>query len=64
MKLYVITVMHPIDREDRQVEIWAEDMEAAITEVENDLIDGEYVLKAERAILKKGETYDNSERGI
>lgn len=63
MKLYVLTIMHPLDREDRQVELWAEDMESAIAEVENDLIDGEYVLKAERAILKKGETYDSSDRG-
>ena len=63
MKLYVLTIMNPIDRETREAELWAEDMESAITEQENDLIDGEYVLKAERAILKKGETYENSPRG-
>lgn len=64
MKLYVLTIMHPLDRETREVELWAEDMESAITEQENNLIDGEYVLKAERATLKEGETYDNSDRGF
>ncbi len=63
MNLYVLTIMHPLDGETREVELWAEDKESAIAEQENDLIDGEYVLKAERAILKKGETYENSARG-